>query len=247
VTGFPDRPPLLPGFGLGDSTTAIHAAFAIMVALYERDRGGGSGQSIDLGLYEGLFTLLGPCVIDFDQLGIVQERAGSRLPFLAPRNTYQTADGAWIAIAGGTQRTFERIVQALGIEHVLEDPRFADNQVRRANVDALDETIGRAVGQLTYDEVRRRFDETEAPAGPAYSVEQIFADPHFEARENIVRIEDEELGAVRMQNVVPRLSETPGRIAHAGRPRGHDNAEIYGERLGLSEADLNELARRGVI
>ena len=247
ITGFPDRPPLLPGFGLGDASTAIHAAFGIMLALYHREVNGGSGQYIDLGLYEGLFTLLGSFVLDYDQLGVVQERAGSRLPFLSPRNTYRTADGAWVVIAGGTPRTFERIARALEIEHVLGDPRFADNHLRIENAQALDAEIQGAVGRLTFAEVLQRFDEAEAPAGPAYSVRQIFEDPHYRARENITTVPDDELGPIRMQNVVPRLSETPGRIEHAGPPRGRHNREIYMGQLGLTESELEELARGGVI
>lgn len=247
ITGFPDRPPLLPAFGLGDASAAIHAAFAVMVALYNRDVNGGKGQYIDLGLYEGLFTLLGPQVINYDQLGVVQERDGSRLPFVAPRNTYQTADGAWVAIAGSTQATFERVARALEIDHIIDDPRFIDNSRRLQNVEALDEEIQAGVRKFTLKEVLERLEEAGAPAGPCYNIKQIFEDPHFQARENIVAIPDEELGTVRMQNVVPRLSETPGHIEHAGPPKGKYNREIYMDWLGLSEEEMQQLAEEGVI
>ena len=247
ITGFPDRPPLLPSFGLGDASTAIHAAFAIMVALYYRDANGGVGQFIDLGLYEGLFTLLGPQVVNYDQLGLIQERDGSRLPFVAPRNTYQPRDGSWIAIAGSTQATFERIARALEIEHIIADPRFETNHRRLENVEALDEAIQEAVRKFTLDEVLERLQAFEAPVGPCYNIKQIFEDPHFQARENIVAVDDEELGRVRMQNVTPKLSATPGRIEHAGPPKGKYNREIYVDWLGLSEQELAELAAEGVI
>jgi crotonobetainyl-CoA:carnitine CoA-transferase CaiB-like acyl-CoA transferase len=246
ITGFPDRPPLLPSFGLGDSSTAIFAAFAVMVALRYRDHHGG-GQEIDLGLYEGLFTLLGPQAVEYDQLGLVQERDGSRLPFVAPRNTYQTSDGVWVAIAGSTQATFERICRALEIEELIGDERFATNHLRIKNCPALDDAIQEAVGRLGCSEVMERFDAAGAPVGPVYNIAQIFEDEQFRARDNIALVDDDELGEMRMQNVAVKLSETPGRIAHAGPPKGRYNREVYGELLGLGEAELAELAADGVI
>ena len=247
ISGFPDRPPLLPAFGLGDATTAIHAAFAVMLALFNRAAKGGSGQFIDLALYEGLFTLIGPHVVDYDQLGVVQERLGGRLPFLAPRMTYQAADDAWVAISGGTQRTFERVAEALDLHWLLQDSRFATNQLRIANVKELDEAIRLAVRKLTLAQLLERARASQAPIGPAYSVAQIFEDEQYQARENIVSVPDDRFGSVRMQNVVPRLSDTPGHIEHAGRAMGADNREVFVDRLGLSEAELDQLVRDGAI
>jgi formyl-CoA transferase len=247
ITGYGDRPPLLPSFGLADATTGIHAAFGIMVALHNRVANGGEGQFVDLALYDGLFTLLGSFVVDYDQLGLVEQRQGSRLPFLAPRNTYQTQDGAWVAIAGGTATTWERIVRTLGIEHVLDDPDLADNRSRIENVEKLDAEIQGAVAQLPLAELLERFGDAAAPVGPAYDISQIFEDPHYAARENIATVEDEELGPLRMQNVVPKLSATPGRIEHAAPAKGAHNREIYGELLGCDDDELSRLADEGVI
>lgn len=246
ISGFPDRPPLLPSFGLGDTSTAIFGAFAVMVALHNRDHGG-SGQEIDLALYEGLFTLLGPQVVDYDQLGVVQERDGSRLPFVAPRNTYRTADDVWVAIAGSTQATFERICRALAIEELIGDERFATNRLRIVNCAALDDEIQAAIGRLDFDDVTARFDAAGAPIGPVLNVEQILAHPQYQARENVTAVPDEELGEVRMQNVAARLTVTPGRIEHAGPPKARHNDEVYGELLGLDGDALAELAAEGVI
>jgi crotonobetainyl-CoA:carnitine CoA-transferase CaiB-like acyl-CoA transferase len=137
INGEPDRPPLLPGFGLADSTTGLMAAFLASAALHEKRRSG-KGQVVDLAIYETLFTLLGPQAIDFDQLGLVQHRQGSRLPFTAPRNTYQTKDGKWVSMAGSAQSTFERICQALEVPDLVKDPRFSDNRVRLDNAAELD-------------------------------------------------------------------------------------------------------------
>ena len=247
ITGYADQPPLLPAFGLGDASTAIHAAYAIALALLNRERNDGAGQFIDLGLYEGLFTLLGPHVIDYDQLGAIQERSGSRIPHVAPRNTYRTADEKWVAIAGATARTFQRICEVLEIGDVLDDPRFATNQDRVANVEALDERIQSAIGKLSLDEVLERFDEALAPVGPAHDIAGIFEDAQYRARDNIATIDDDELGPVRMQNVVPRLSETPGSIDHAGPPKGAYNSAVYDELLGLDADELERLSGAGVI
>lgn len=246
ISGFPDRPPLLPSFGLGDTSTAIFAAFAVMIALRNRDHGGG-GQEIDLALYEGLFMLLGPQVVDYDQLGLVQERDGSRLPFVAPRNTYETSDGVWVAIAGSTQATFERICRALDIEELIVDERFTTNHRRIANCPALDDAIQQATGRLTFAQVMERFDVVGAPVGPVYNIAQIFEDAQYRARENITSVDDDELGEIRMQNAAVKLSETPGRIAHAGPSKGRYNREVYGDLLGLDEAELERLAAEGVI
>jgi formyl-CoA transferase len=218
-----------------------------MLALYERAAGSGQGRLIDLALYEGLLTMLGPQVIDFDQLGLVQERLGSRLPFVAPRNTYRTADDKWIAIAGSTQATFERIAHALEIEALLEDPRFDCNRSRIENSAELDTRIQQAVVRWPRDEVLHRLASAGAAAGPVYSVEEILADPHFCSRENVVAVDDEELGPVRMQNVTPRLAGSPGRIRWAGPPRGRHNRDVFVDLLGMSEEELRSLTDQGVV
>src|SRR6266850_4153401 len=162
VTGYPDRPPLLPAFGLADSTTGLAGAFLIMVALFERERGSGKGQAIDLAIYEPLFTLIGPHVVNYDQLRVVQERTGSRIAFTAPRNTFRTRDGYWVVMSGSAQSTFERSCRALERPDLIADPRFADNRKRLQNVVELDSMLSEAFAQFDLEEVLRRFDEHEA-------------------------------------------------------------------------------------
>ena len=238
INGFADRGPLLPAFGLADSTTGLMAAFLASVALHEKRRTG-RGQMIDLAIYETLFTLLGPQVVDFDQLGLVQGRNGSRLPFTAPRNTYETRDGRWVSMAGSAQSTFERICRALDVPHLIDEAPFIDNRSRIENAAALDEKLQAAISQFDYDDLFQRFTAASAPVAPVNTVADIFADAHFEARENIASVPDEELGGtLRMQNVAGKLSRTPGRIRHAGPRMGEHNREILIERLGFSEAEL---------
>ena len=240
ITGQPDGPPLLPGFGLGDASTGLMGAFLVLVALRERDRSG-RGQVIDLSLYDTLFTLLGPQVVNFDQLGIVQQREGSRLPFTAPRNTYLTRDRRWVAIAGSTQAVFERICEALEVPELSGDPRFSTPHPRLANAAELDVHLQAAISRIDYDELMRRFERAEAAAAPVNDVEHAMADPQMVARGNVVAVPDAELGGpVRMQNVVGKLSRTPGGIRSAGPRVGEHNREILVEQLGLSEATLRD-------
>ena len=241
ITGFPDRPPLLPAFGLGDSTAGLAGAFLTMVALFERERHGGRGQVVEFAIYEPLLTLLGPQVVNYDQLGLVQERSGSRLPFTAPRNTYRTRDGKWVAIAGSAQSIFERICRALERPELIADPRFRDNRIRMENAAELDGELQSAIERFDLDALIRRFEQHEAAVAPVNNVAQIFADPHYAARQNITAVPDEELGGpLRMQNVVGNFSRTPGAIRRAGPRLGEHNREVLVEELGFSEAELKD-------
>jgi crotonobetainyl-CoA:carnitine CoA-transferase CaiB-like acyl-CoA transferase len=238
TNGYPDRPPLLPSFALADTTTGFAGAFLALAALSARARSG-RGQIVDLAIYESLLTMLGPHIIDYDQLGLVQERAGSRLPIVSPRNSFRTRDGKWIAISAGSQSIFKRLCRALNVSELITDPRFADNPMRRVHVEALEDALQRAIGQFDQAEVLRRLQMNGAAAGPVCSVADVVADPHLQARGSIVAVGDDELHCeLRMQNVVGRLSRTPGSIDHAGPPLGADNRAILVEELGFPEAEL---------
>jgi crotonobetainyl-CoA:carnitine CoA-transferase CaiB-like acyl-CoA transferase len=239
INGFPEQPPILPGFGLADSTAGLMGAYLALVALKGRDVNGGKGQYIDLALYEPLFTLLGPQAIDFDQLGKIQERNGSLHSFTAPRNCYRTKDGKYVAIAGASQSTFERMCDALEVPEIPKDPRFKASRDRVLHNKELDPPLAAAVGRFTLDQLMTRFIECEAAAAPVNNIEQIFSDDHFAARENIVSVHDDELGGpVRFQNVVGKLSATPGRVQHAGPRLGSSNRAILIDELGFTEEEL---------
>jgi crotonobetainyl-CoA:carnitine CoA-transferase CaiB-like acyl-CoA transferase len=239
ITGYPDKEPLLPGFGLADSTTGLMGAYVAIVALHEKRRSG-RGQVIDLAIYETLLTLLGPQVVNFDQLGIIQGRNGSRLPFTAPRNTYRTKDGKWVSIAGSAQSTFERICAALDVPELVADSRFADNRCRLAHAKELDDALQQEIKKLQFADLLARFLEHNATVAPVNDVAQLFQDAHIAARENIVSLEDAELGqSLRMQNVVGKLSKTPGFIRSTGPRLGEHNREILIAELGYSERELN--------
>jgi len=246
-TGFPDRPPTLPGFPMADSVASTFAAMAAMFAVYNRDHNGGRGQEVDVSLYEPLFRLVEAQVIGFDQLGIVKKRQGNRLAEDSPRNTYRTSDERWIGISASSQRTFERLARAMEMPELIEDPRFVDNASRCVNDVALDELIAQWFSRRSAAEVMALFEQADVVAGPVLDIRDIFADPHYLARRNIVEAEDEDFGSVRMQGVVPKFKETPGEVRHAGRRLGADNHAVYVGELGFPEQKLAELRGRGVI
>jgi crotonobetainyl-CoA:carnitine CoA-transferase CaiB-like acyl-CoA transferase len=246
-TGFPDRPPTLPGFPLADSVAATFSAMSTMFAIYNRDHGDGKGQEIDVSLYEPLFRLVESQVIGFDQLGIVKQRQGNRLAEDSPRNTYLTRDGRWVGISASSQRTFERLAEAMGMPGLISDPRFVDNASRCANDVALDEIIAAWFRERDCDALMQLFDRAEVVAGPVLDIRDIVKDPQYIARQNIVPVPDDDFGSVRMQNVVPRFSTTPGEVRHSGRALGADNESVYTEVLGLTQAEYKQLIEEGVI
>lgn len=246
INGHADREPLIQPFGLGDASAAIFGAFAVMTAVYHRDRGGG-GQEIDLGLYEGLFTMLGPHVINYDQLGEVQERYGADNPFVAPRGTFLTKDERWVAISGSTQVTFERICRTLALDGLIKDSRFTSNHARIQHGPELTALLAEAVGRFDRGELLKEARKQQATIGPVNSVKDMFDDPQVEARGNIVEIQDDDLGPIKMQNVAVKLSETPGVVSHAGPAKGLYTEEILRERLGLGEEELLSLRSEGII
>lgn len=241
ISGFPDRPPLLPAFGLADTSAGIMGAFLTLVALEARKNNGGKGQVVDLALYEAAFTMLGPMVVDYDQLGLVQERLGSGgVPWVAPRNVYRSKDGQWVSLSASSQTTFKRLCEALQVPELVNDPRFENNRARTENVEALDSALRQVIGTLHCDELVNRIEVNKGVVGRVQSVADIVADAHIVARESVVAIEDAELGGpLRMQNVAGRLSATPGAIRHAGPALGQHNREILVDRLGFSTQQLH--------
>jgi crotonobetainyl-CoA:carnitine CoA-transferase CaiB-like acyl-CoA transferase len=247
VNGYADRGPLLPSFALADQATALLGAFATMVALFHRENSPeGTGQSIDLPIYEALMGMLGNQIMEYDQLGVTPQRLGNRTQFSAPRNLYQTQDGKWVAISGTSQPIVERIFKAIGREDLIEAPQFKDNRTRLHNADELDAIISKWMINHTQQEAIYRFLECEATIAPVYNISDILEDPHFAARGNIARVPDPDFGSVRMFNVAPKLSRTPGRIRHMGLEKGAANKAVY-EGLGLSPDDMRTLQKNGVI
>lgn len=247
LTGQPDGPPTLPPFGLADGVSALAAATAIMMALYHRDVRGGRGQVLDLAIVEPLLTILGPQATVYDQLGQVQPRTGNRSVNNAPRNTYLTRDHRWVAVSTSAQSVAERVMRLVGHPEVISEPWFAAGRTRAQHADELDEYVGGWIAAHDLAEVTSAFEEAQAAVAPIYDIRDVLADPQFQALQTITTIDDDELGPVKMQNVLFRLSQTPGSIRWAGRPLGADNDEIYGNLLGLDGAARDRLRADGVI
>jgi crotonobetainyl-CoA:carnitine CoA-transferase CaiB-like acyl-CoA transferase len=246
-TGKEDGPPTLPPFGLADGVAGITGAFAVLTALYHRDTRGGAGQVIDLSLLEPLLGILGPGPSAYDQLGVVPGRHGNRSPNNAPRNAYLTRDGRWVAISASTTSVAERVMRLVGRADLVHEPWFASAGERASRADLLDAAVAGWIGERDLDEVLAAFDDAGAALAPIYDVTQLMRDPHVVARETITTVPDEDLGAVKMQNLMVRLLDTPGRIRFPGRRLGQDNEQIYGELLGLDRDDLARLREEGVI
>jgi formyl-CoA transferase len=245
VTGQPDGPPTLPPFGLADGIAALATAVAILTALRAREVTG-EGQVVDLAIIEPIFTVLGPQPIVYDQLGVVQERSGNRSVNNAPRNTYKTRDGHWVAISTSAQNIAERVMRLVGRPEFIDEPWFAKGSERAKHADELDEAVGTWIFERTKDEVVEAFDEAGAAVAPIYNIEDIMEDPQYRALDSIVTVDDPELGPMKMQNVLFRLSETPGEVGWPGPRIGEHNEEVYGE-MGLGKSDLQELSEKGVL
>jgi crotonobetainyl-CoA:carnitine CoA-transferase CaiB-like acyl-CoA transferase len=236
ITGQRDGPPTLPAFGLADGVAAITGAYAVLAALRWRDgAGNGQGQVIDLSLYEPLFGILGPQVIEYDQLGVLQARDGNRSSRTAPRNAYRTGDMRWVAVSSGTYDIFQRVFRAILRDEIAEDARFASADFRRECANWLDEIVGEWIAAHTLDEVLAAFQAGGAPIAPVLGADEIVRDPQYLERESVIRVRDQDLGEVLMQAPVPRLSRTPGRVRWPGAARiGADGDAVIGEVLGMS-------------
>ncbi|MBT5515229.1 MAG: CoA transferase [Rhodospirillaceae bacterium] len=248
VTGDPDRPPTLPNFGLADGIAAAYGTFATMFALYHRDaQGSGKGQYIDLSIYEPLFQVMGPQPLQYDQLCIIQKRWGNRSKNNAPRNTYQTQDGHWVAISTNSPAIVTRVLTLCGGAEAANDPRFQTPQSRVEHIDEVDGIVSSWIGRHDLNVVLDEFEKAEAAIGPAYSIDQIFEDPQYQARGDIVDIADEDLGTLKMTNAFPFMSETPAEVRHAGARKGQHNDEILGDELGLTADEIAKLKDDGVL
>ncbi|MEV7276478.1 CoA transferase [Streptomyces sp. NPDC093111] len=245
ITGEPDGPPTLPPFGLADSIAALATAYAVMTALTARTTTG-RGQVVDMAIIEPMLSVIGPHPLWYDQLGYVQPRTGNRSRNNAPRNTYRTADGSWVAVSTSAQSIAERVLRLVGRPELVEEPWFADGAGRAAHTELLDEAVGSWIARHTRDEAMAAFEKAEAAIAPVYDVRDVLADPQFQALGTVTEVPDPELGPLRMQNVLFRLSETPGGIRWAGRHHGADTTELLTE-LGLTDAEIAALREEGAV
>jgi crotonobetainyl-CoA:carnitine CoA-transferase CaiB-like acyl-CoA transferase len=245
ITGDVDGPPTLPPFGLADSIAALATSYAVMAALRGREATG-RGQVVDMAIIEPMLTVLGPQPLWYDQLGYVQPRTGNRSANNAPRNTYRTADGSWVAVSTSAQSIAERVLRLVGRPDLTGEPWFASGAGRAAHADELDEAVGGWIACHDRAEVLAEFEKAEAAVAPVYDIRDVLADEQYQALGSVTEVPDDELGPLRMQNVLFRLSETPGAIHWAGRPHGADTDEVL-TGLGMTGPEIAELRAAGAL
>lgn len=248
-TNGPKDQPTLPGIALADGVCGVFSALSIMIAVHERSQNPEKrGQYIDMALYEPLMRMLDAELMAYDQLGEIARPVGNSSMSFAPRNAYQCKDGTWMALSGSAQPVAARVFEAIARPELIEDERFRDNAARLRNVEELDRLIGDWIKERDMHEVQRVFGEVGAVIGPMYDTRQVFEDPHYKHRGSFAAVEDEELGTtLHMPNVMGIFSRTPGRIAHAGQPKGKSNEAVFSGMLGLTEEECRDLAAKGVI
>jgi crotonobetainyl-CoA:carnitine CoA-transferase CaiB-like acyl-CoA transferase len=243
--GFGDRPPVLPPLALADMVAGLYGAYATMIALREVEKGG-RGQVIDLPLLDPIVSILGPDAATFKVTGEIAPRTGSRSLTTSPRNVFRTGDGRYIAISASIQAMSERLLRAVGRPDMIDDPRFRTNTDRVRNVEACEAPIAEFIAARTLEENMRVFHEAEVTATPVYDIDQFLDDPHVQARGVVVEAPDAEAGSVLMHNIIPRLSETPGRLRMPAPDLGqHTRAILAG--LGYVEEKLAALQSAGAI
>lgn len=245
ATGEPDGPPTLPPFGLADGIASLATAFAIMSALHARTSTG-KGQVIDLAIIEPILAMLGPQLTRWDQLGTVQPRTGNRSANNAPRNTYRTSDGRWVAISTSSQNIAERVMTLVGRAELVDEPWFATGGQRAQHADLLDEAVGAWVVARTRNEVIEAFEAAEAAVAPVYEAPDIMADPQFAALGTVQYVDDPDLGQVAMQGPLFRMSGAQASIRFTGRAPGADTDEVLAS-LGYSAPDIQRLREDGVV
>jgi crotonobetainyl-CoA:carnitine CoA-transferase CaiB-like acyl-CoA transferase len=253
ITGHPDRPPVRPGVIVSDYLTGVFNAFSILAAVYERDRAARAsgapprGQWVDLSLYESILRIMEHTLATYDRTGEVREREGNRLKNSAPLDNWLTKDGKYLCIIAAGDGLFPRLCRAMEREDLLAVPRFRTMAQRAEHGDEINGIVADWVASKTSAELQAILERHEVPFGVAYSVADIFADPHVAARGAIETVDDPAIGPVRMQGVHPRFSRTPGAIPCGAPVLGADNESVYKGLLGLGQAELDELAQEGVI
>ena len=243
--GYADRPPVLPPLALADMVAGLYGAYSVMIALREVEKGG-KGQVIDLPLLDPIVSILGPEAAIYRVSGELSPRTGSRSITTSPRNTFRTKEGRYIAISASIQAMSERLMRAIGREDMVTDPRFRTNTDRLRHVEECEAPIVDFIAARTLAENMAVFEAAEVTATPVYDIDQFLDDPHVQARGVIVEAPDAEAGSVLMHNIIPRLSDTPGKLRLPAPDLGQHTREIL-TGLGYTEEQIAALVGAGAI
>jgi formyl-CoA transferase len=248
LQGYPDRPPVSPPFSLTDYITGIYVAFAAVTALYHRDvHPDGTGQMVDIALYESVFRMMEFLIAEYEKLGKVRERSPGLSGHSSPAGTFLTKDGHWVVLVTSTDSTFERLAKAMDREDLLTDEKFCTNERRLKHHDEINQIVADWIRSLPRDELLQRLDEYGVPVSPILSIKDIFEHPHYQARENIIEVAHPRLGKIKVPGFVPKFEKTPGSIRQIAPDLGEHNHEILSTWLGLSESEIEELKEKKII
>lgn len=246
ISGYADRPPILPSISLTDYVTGLFAAVGALGAVYHRDVQDGAAQEIDVALYESMFRLLEGVVTEYDRLGRVRERTGNQLSASVPAGMFRAGDGTWLVLTTSTDRTFNRLAAAMDRQDMVTDPRYATNRDRVERRDEVNAIVDDWFQARSSEQIEEELNRHGVPVSPVNSIADIFEDPHYAARDMLVEVEHPKLGTLRLPGVTPKFSQTPGQVRRSGPTLGEHNHEVYAE-LGLTAEDLAALEERGVI
>jgi formyl-CoA transferase len=244
--GFEDREPVLPPLAMADMIAGLSGAMATVIAVRNVEVNGGRGQVIDVSLLESIVSILGPEAAIYKLTRKIRKRVGSASEGTSPRNVYATRDGGWVAISASTQAMTERLFRAIGRDDLNQDPRFRTNTERVKRRQEVDAIVGGFIGQRTLAEAIAFFEQAEVTAAPVYDIGQFLDDPHVQERGIVVEAPDDEMGAVPMHAIVPRLSGSPGRLRRPAPKVGQHNHEIF-SRIGYTDERIAALQQKGVI
>jgi formyl-CoA transferase len=247
ITGHPDRPPVSPSFSLTDYISGLYAAMSTMMALYHRDCLGGKPQEIDVSLYEGVFRMMEILCADYHKNGIIRERTPKLSGTSSPGGTYATRDGKWLVLVCSTDRTWEYLTVAMNRPDLLTDPLYCSMRNRVANDVSLDEIVRLWVASLDYAELKAIVDREGVPVNLVFSIADIFTDPHYAAREDILEMPHPVLGTIKIPGICPKFSETPGEVKWVGPELGAHNEEVFCGLLDLDKSRLESLRAEGII
>jgi formyl-CoA transferase len=245
VTGDPDRPPSRSGISIGDSLAGTYAALGALSAIHARQTTG-RGQVVDSAIYEAVLAMMESLVTEWDAAGYERGRTGPILPNVAPSNVYPTADGQTVLIAANQDTVFRRLAAVMEEPDLAGDPRYLTHGARGQHQEELDDRIATWSAKHDADDLLALLHGGGVPAGRTYRAQDMLRDPHFAARDSIVRVADDTFGELAMQNVAPRLSDTPGQVRWTGPALGQHNDEVYGA-LGLGTDQLARLRADGTI
>jgi formyl-CoA transferase len=246
VCGDPSTPPSRMGISIGDTLAATFACIGALTALYHREKTG-EGQVVDSAIYEAVLNMMESLITEYDKAGYIRERTGAILPNVAPSNVYPTKDGKMLLIAANQDTVFKRLTEAMGRPELAQNERYATHTARGAVQKELDDLIADWTRTINAVELEALMDKHGIPSGKIYTAPDMLEDAHFRAREAIVTTMHPKFGELKMQNVAPKLSKTPGSIRLPGPELGQHNDEIYGGILKLSAKQIADLTSRGII